>query len=39
VKRPDRTPSFEAMPLGDVGDDDAPPQAENSVATVAQEAT
>jgi hypothetical protein len=27
------------MPLGDVGDDDPPPQAENSVASVAPEAT
>jgi hypothetical protein len=26
------------MPLGDVGDDDPPPQAENSVASVAPEA-
>src|SRR6266545_1579189 len=36
VNRPDRTPSIEAMPLGDVGD---PPQAENSVASVAPDAT
>src|SRR5258706_5588143 len=36
VNRPERTPSVEAMPLGDVGD---PPQAEDTVASVAQEAT
>src|SRR5258706_16387849 len=36
VNRPVRTPSVEAMPLGDVGD---PPQAENTVASVAPEAT
>jgi hypothetical protein len=36
VNWPDRTPSIEAVPLGDVG---PPPQAENSVANVAQEAT
>ena len=35
VNRPDTTPSVEAVPLGDVGD---PPQAENSVASVAPEA-
>ena len=39
MNRPDSTPSVEAMPLGDVGDDDPPPQAENSVASVAPEAT
>ena len=27
------------MPLGDVGDDESPPQAENNVASVAPEAT
>jgi hypothetical protein len=37
MNRPARTLSFEAMPLGDVGD--PPPQAEASVASVAQEAT
>jgi hypothetical protein len=36
VKRPGTTPSIEAVPLGDVGD---PPQAENSVASVAPDAT
>ena len=39
VNRPDRTPSLEPMPLGDVGDDVPPAQAENSVASVAPEAT
>jgi hypothetical protein len=37
VNRPDRTPSIEAMPLGDVGD--PLPHAENNVASVAPEAT
>jgi hypothetical protein len=36
VKRPGKTPSIEAGPLGDVGD---PPHAENSVASVAPDAT
>jgi hypothetical protein len=36
VNRPDSTPSLDPMPLGDVGD--PPSQAENSVASVAQEA-
>jgi hypothetical protein len=36
VNRPGTTPSIEAVPLGDVGD---PPQAENSVASVAPDAT
>jgi hypothetical protein len=35
--RPDSTPSLDPMPLGDVGDDPSS-QAENSVASVAQEA-
>ena len=39
VNRPAKTRSIEAAPLGDVGDDDPPPQAENSVASVAPEAT
>ena len=39
VNRPALTPSMVAMPLGDVGEDDAPPQAENSVANVAPDAT
>jgi len=38
VNRPATLPSAEAMPLGDVGDDDPPPQAEKSVASVAPEA-
>jgi hypothetical protein len=36
VKRPATTPSVVALPLGDVGD---PPHAENSVASVAPDAT
>src|SRR5687767_3789796 len=39
VNRPARTGSVDATPLGDVGDDDASPQAEASVASVAQEAS
>src|SRR5687768_7072582 len=39
VKRPGRTPSVEAAPLGDVGDDDPSPQAGKSVASAAPEAT
>jgi hypothetical protein len=38
MNRPVNTPSFDPMPLGEVGDDDPSSQAENSVASVAQEA-
>jgi hypothetical protein len=38
MNRPVNTPSFDPMPLGEVGDDDPSSQAEISVASVAQEA-
>jgi hypothetical protein len=38
VNRPARRPSAEAGLPGDVGDDDAPPQAESNVASVAPDA-
>jgi len=38
VNRPFRTPSFDAGPLGDVGDEVPPPQADAIVAKVAQDA-
>ena len=38
VNRPVNTPSFDPMPLGEVGDDGPSSQAANSVASVAQEA-
>jgi hypothetical protein len=39
VNLPDRTPSGDAVPLGDVGDDEPSPQAAKSVASVAPDAT
>jgi hypothetical protein len=39
VYRPARTPSVEAMPLGDVGNDAPLPHPESSVVSVTPEAT